>query len=319
MGRVLLFSMACSCAALLIAGCSSDEPTTPASYVPDKAHGEYLVKYVAGCGDCHTQRGPTGAPMENLAYAGGVRFALGPLGVVYTANITPDSTSGIGAWTDEEIITAIRTGAVPHDHEGGAANHDTILFPLMPYSLYSHMSDSDVKDVVAYLRSVTPVSNVVPPDSIPEAARVKWAAQSGIPDGSVNSAQTQRGKYLVTLACADCHTQPAATLQNPTAEGLDMTKFMAGGREFESIGGKPIQSRNLTPDPTTGLGDWRDAQIDSAFAFGFDDEGKGLCPPMPWQNFMSMNKTDRDAIVAYLRSIPAVVNDVPEKDFDCPH
>jgi len=314
MGRVLLFGIAC--AALLMAGCSSDEPTKPADYVPDKAHGEYLVKYVAGCGDCHTQMDAMGAPVEALAYAGGVRFALGDLGTVYSANITPDSADGIGAWTDAEIITAIRTGAAPMK---GGNMHDSILFPLMPYSLYSHLTDNDVKDIVAYLRSLTPVSNVVPPDSIPPFARVKWSAQTGIPDGSVNSEQTQRGKYLVTLACADCHTQPAATLQNPAAQGLDMTKFMAGGRAFESIGGKPIFSRNLTPDPTTGLGDWRAAQIDSAFAFGYDDEGKGLCPPMPWQNFMSMSKTDRDAIVAYLRSIPAIVNDVPEKDFDCPH
>ncbi|HVZ38907.1 MAG TPA: c-type cytochrome [Candidatus Kapabacteria bacterium] len=312
---------ACAVALCALAACKSDSGTNPPATTGDKTHGEYLVKNVAVCGDCHTQRGMTGLPIDSLTMAGGVAFSIPSLGTVYSRNLTSDSTHGIGAWTDQQIITAIRTGIAPmHMHNGVAM--DSVLFPVMPYWLYGYLTDSDVKDIVAYLRTLKAVSYDPPMDTIPAVARVTWPKQAGIPDATTNDATTQRGKYLVTIAaCIDCHTIPAATATNPLAPGINTSLFLAGGRPFETIEpGRLIMSKNITPDVATGIGSWTSSQIDSAFAFGWDDEHRALCPPMPWQAFNGMTSTDRAAIVAYLRGIPAVNNAVPEDTtLHCPH
>lgn len=295
-----------------------DEDTTtnpPGSNTGDKVRGKYLVENVAACADCHSQRNQMGQVIDSLAFAGGVEFAIPGLGSVYSANITPDSSEGIGAWTDEQIITAIRVGRAPVHSHAGVPSADSILFPVMPYWIYAHLTDADVKDIVAYLRSIKAVRNEVAEGTIPPQARMLWSKQTGIPDATPNNAQTQRGKYLVTIACIDCHTPPAATQQNPLAQGLNMSLFMAGGRPFG-----PVASQNITPDNATGIGTWTPAQIDSAFAFGWTPEHEAICPPMPWMAYNGMTKSDRDAIVAYLRGIPAINNLVPrDTSIHCPH
>lgn len=314
--RLLVLTAFC---AMLCAMASCSDDATPATYTPSKTHGEYLVKSVSGCGDCHTPHNQNGS-IDSLSFAGGEPFVLGALGTVYARNITPDSATGIGSWTDDQIITAIRTGvAARHIRSNGQVVADS-LFPVMPYLLYAYMTDNDVKDIVAFLRTLPAIRFHPPDDTV--AARPLWSKQQGIPDGSVNSDQTKRGKYLVTIAgCIDCHTKPSATPANPFAEGYDMSNFLGGGVTWYSIGGVPIKSPNLSSDKATGLGNWRASQIDSAFALGWDDEGKALCPPMPWRTYQNMTKADCDAIVAYLQSIPAVSNEVEEKDpsFVCPH
>jgi mono/diheme cytochrome c family protein len=324
MGRKLtLYFIILSAIALgTFAACKNDDGTTqpPVTTTGDKAHGKYLVENVAVCGDCHSQRNQFGQVIDSLAFAGGVEFAIPGIGDVYSRNITPDSVDGIGAWTDQQIIDAIRTGKAPGTMHG-VADPDSMLFPVMPYWLYGYLTDTDVKDIVAYLRSVKAVRFEPEEDSL-AVPRVTWTKQAGIPDAAPNNTETQRGKYLVTIAgCIDCHTVPAATTSNPFAQGVNLSMFLAGGRPFETIEpGKMIFSANLTPDHATGLGDWTPAQIDSAFAYGWDDEHRALCPPMPWQAFMGMTTTDRNAIVAYLRGIPAVVNNVPEDStLHCPH
>ena len=313
-------SVLCVIALGVFAACKDDDTTTnPTPNTGDKVHGEYLVQHVAVCGDCHTQRNQMGQPIDSLAFAGGEAFAIPQLGTVYSANITPDSVNGIGKWTDQQIIDAIRTGSAPA-HSGMA---DSVLFPVMPYWLYGYLTDQDAKDIVAYLRSLKAVRYAVPESTIPAAAYTKWAKQAGIPDASPSTTQTQRGKYLVTLAgCIDCHTVPAATATNPLAQGVNMSLFLAGGRQFPAPAdpGKFIYSLNITPDHNTGIGEWTPTQIDSAIAYGWDDEHRPLCPPMPWQAFQGMSKDDRNAIVAYIRAIPAISNVVPEDTtIHCPH
>jgi len=325
MGRkfTLCFIALMAIALCTFVACKNDTTTQPPTTTTgDKVHGEYLVKHVMVCADCHSQRNQFGQGIDSLAFAGGTEFAIPSLGSVYSRNITPDSTYGIGKWTDAQIIAAIRTGTAPL-HPGASAG-DSVLFPVMPYWLYGSMTDSDAKDVVAYLRSLKAVSLANRPDGIPAQVRVKWAQQTGIPDATPNNTQTQRGKYLVTMAgCIDCHTVPAATQTNPTAQGVNMSMFLAGGRPFEAPGDptKSVFSKNITPDQNTGIGTWTPTQIDSAIAYGWDDEKKPLCPPMPWQAFNGMAKADRDAIIAYIRGIPAVVNEVMENDSTtiCPH
>jgi len=325
MGRkfTLCFTALTALALGTFVSCKNDSTTQPPTTTTgDKVHGEYLVQHVAVCADCHSQRNQFGQMIDSLAFAGGVGFAIPGLGTVYSRNITPDSVNGIGKWTDQQIIDAIRTGRASGHLHNGVADADTTLFPVMPYWLYGYLTDSDAKDIVAYLRSLKASRFAPAEDGIPAQARVIWAKQSGIPDATPNNTQTQRGKYLVTIAgCIDCHTVPAATQANPLAQGVNMSMFLAGGRPFDAIdSGKFVYSANLTPDHATGLGDWTAVQIDSAFAYGWDDEHRALCPPMPWQAFNGMAKTDRDAIVAYLRGIPAIVNAVPEDStIHCPH
>jgi mono/diheme cytochrome c family protein len=115
----------------------------------------------------------------------------------------------------------------------------------------------------------------------------------------------QRGDYLVNAlaACGHCHT----SLKDGKP---DMDKLMAGGNEFKGKG-VVIYARNLTPDPDTGLGKWKDKQIIRAIRDGINNKGDELLPPMPYGNYRMITDRDISAIVAYLRSLKPVVNKVP--------
>lgn len=117
----------------------------------------------------------------------------------------------------------------------------------------------------------------------------------------------ERGKYLVNLAgCNDCHT-PGYFLGKP-----DMTRYLGGSDVgFELPGLGVFHGPNLTPDKTTGLGGWTDAQIVKALQSGMRPDGRMLAPIMPWHAFAKLTRPDVDSIVAFLRSIPAVQNKVP--------
>lgn len=116
------------------------------------ARGRYLV-VIAGCSDCHTPGALLGAP-DMKRYLGGsdVGFAIPGQGVFVGQNLTPDKETGIGSWTSEQIIAAIRTGKTP---EGKGLN------PVMPYAAFSHLTDDDAQAIAAYLKSLPPVSNKV--------------------------------------------------------------------------------------------------------------------------------------------------------------
>lgn len=146
-----------------------------------EALGEHLV-IIAGCNDCHTpkkmtERGPvldssrwlSGHPAEmpgidfdrvevqkrGLAMTADLTEWIGPWGVSYAANLTPDGT-GIGNWTEEQFFTALREGK-----SKGIASARTLL-PPMPWEMYKHMTDVEIKAVFAYLKSLKPVNNLVP-------------------------------------------------------------------------------------------------------------------------------------------------------------
>lgn len=117
----------------------------------------------------------------------------------------------------------------------------------------------------------------------------------------------ERGKYLVGIAgCNDCHT-PGYFLGKP-----DMGRYLGGSEVgFEIPGLGVFHGPNLTPDKDTGLGGWTDEQIITAIAEGKRPDGRELAPSMPWRAFASLTPDDRKAVVAFLRSIPAVSNKVP--------
>jgi mono/diheme cytochrome c family protein len=115
--------------------------------------GKYLVT-LGGCHDCHTPGYFLGKPDMNR-YLGGseVGFEIPGLGVFYGPNLTPDKDTGLGNWTDEQIIAAIRTGKRPDGRE---------LVPVMPWHAFAALTDEDVRAMVAFLRTIKPVANKVP-------------------------------------------------------------------------------------------------------------------------------------------------------------
>jgi mono/diheme cytochrome c family protein len=124
---------------------------------------------------------------------------------------------------------------------------------------------------------------------------------------SAEDLQTERGKYLVTIAgCNDCHT-PGYFLGKP-----DFSRTLAGSDVGFAVPGVGVfVGRNLTPDKETGLGGWTDDQIISAMTAGIRPDKRRLAPVMPWQGLAHLSSEDAHAIVAYLRSIPPVRNAIP--------
>jgi mono/diheme cytochrome c family protein len=114
------------------------------------ARGRYLVT-IAGCSDCHTPGALIGAP-DMKRYLGGsdVGFSIPGQGVFIGENLTPDKETGIGSWTSDEIVTAIRMGKRP---DGGD------LSPVMPYAAFSHLTDEDSQAIAAFLKSLPAVMN----------------------------------------------------------------------------------------------------------------------------------------------------------------
>jgi mono/diheme cytochrome c family protein len=112
--------------------------------------GHYLVT-IAGCSDCHTPGALLGSP-DMKRYLGGsdVGFAIPGAGVFVGQNLTPDKETGLGKWTDGQIIAALRTGKTPEGRE---------LSPVMPYPALSHLSDADAQAMVAFLKSLPAVSH----------------------------------------------------------------------------------------------------------------------------------------------------------------
>ena len=114
--------------------------------------GKYLMNSIVACGNCHTPKGPSGRALADQELAGGGVFDA-PVFHAVSPNITPDKETGIGNWTDEQIAAAITTGVRPDGR---------ILAPIMPWRSFAKMTKSDVDALVAFLRSLPPVSNKVP-------------------------------------------------------------------------------------------------------------------------------------------------------------
>jgi mono/diheme cytochrome c family protein len=263
--------------------------------------GEYLMNGALGCANCHTPRAPDMSFQPGMDLAGGFVIDESPAFKAVAANITPDPETGIGTWTDEEIITAIREGKDPEGE---------IIFPPMAVPTYNLMSDDDVKAVVAYLRTVEPVHNEVAESewNIPQQA---MPPAKGLP-APPKSDKVAYGGYIVNALahCFECHT--------PMGEnGIpDMANRMgAGGFEIRLAPEMTVMTANITPDPETGIGNWSDEDIIKAMTKAVDPDGQKLSPPMPFPFFSNMTQEDLEAVVAYLRTIPPVVHKVERTAF----
>jgi mono/diheme cytochrome c family protein len=248
--------------------------------------GAHLMGSIVACGNCHTMQGPT-APVAGRELAGGTRFDEPPF-TAYAPNITPDRETGIGNWTDAQIIAAIREGRRPDG---------SLIGPPMPIEVYRGMSDRDVQAIVAYLRKVKPIRNAVPKSvyriTLPDSYGPPVAHVAEVP-------KTDRLAYGAYLAgplghCIVCHT--------PMVKGQrDFSRIGAGGPPIAGPDG-PVVPPNITPDRQHGIGDWSDAQIKRAITQGLDPHERQLSPPMAYRYYARIRPPDLDAIVAYLRSL----------------
>ena len=115
-----------------------------------------------------------------------------------------------------------------------------------------------------------------------------------------------RGRYLVTIMdCAGCHT-PGALAGQP-----DPNRYLAGSNIGFGFPGGVVYPPNLTPDPETGLGKWSDGEIIRAFRHGQSRDGRPLVPIMPWPSYAAITESDAQAVVAFLRTVPAVRHQAP--------
>jgi mono/diheme cytochrome c family protein len=271
--------------------------------------GRYLAINVLQCVDCHSERdwnlygGPPVEPvgagrscMTHETVAAGVNVGQENFpGKLCIRNITPDVETGIGGWTDGEIIRAVREGV---DHKGEG------LFPIMPYFIYKYVSDADMEAVVAYLRSMQPVQSVRPERQIdfPLNLMVKTfpeplAGPVLAPDSSDTIAY---GEYLSTIArCEFCHTP-----RNPNSmDGFEDRRF-AGGMPFH-LNGRVMYTMNLTPHED-GLGNWTREQFIQLFKnrsepFPVPYDGNTL---MNWSAFAGMTAADLGALYDFFMTLP---------------
>jgi mono/diheme cytochrome c family protein len=229
-------------------------------------------------------------------------------GAIATMNITQDSLHGIGAWTDGELYFYLRR----------AVRRDGHFNPIM--GGYSLMADSDIKAVVAWLRSDDPSLASAPQEYPPNNFNflVKFLSNIGafksppLPAAAVvvpdSSDQIAFGRYLANglFACFACHSADFKTMntQVPELSG----GFYGGGNPMLNYDGELVPSANLTMDKETGLGNWTKEQFREATKYGKNPKGGPLYYPM----FPHTTLTDGevDAMWAYLQTVPVLKNQV---------
>ena len=257
------------------------------------ARGAYL--FAAGdCAACHTD-----TPEGSVPLAGG-RALKTEFGTFYGPNITPDPEHGIGRWSLADFRHALRYG------EGKAGEY---LYPVFPYAAFTGMSDEDIADLYAYLKTVTPSTQPNKPHELAFPYgfrplllgwRMIYLRLGPLAPLAGESGEWNRGRYLVEALghCQECHT-PRDILG-----GLDPTRAFAGNPE----GPDGLKAPNITPDRETGIGEWSLDEIAEVLKSGltptFDSVGSGMGEVVTAT--AKLTDADRHAIAVYVKSLPAM-------------
>ena len=268
-----------SIAVFLIAGVARAE--TPIE------RGSYLVNTIMTCGNCHSPKGPPDV-IAGKDFSGGLSWDEPPFKVT-ASNITPDKDTGIGNWNDADVKKLLRTGLRPSGIP---------IASIMPTGFYDIISDDDMDAIVAYLRTIKPVSNKVPDPIYRMAASPQVFPGAEQPYTPAMLGDTmKRGFYLATIGhCMECHT-PMVKGRHDWAADLGR-----GGFEFPGPWGVSV-SRNITSSKSKGIGDWTAAEIKRAIIQGIDKEGNKLKPPMGYAYYAHMNDADLDAVIGWVRTL----------------
>jgi len=268
--------------------------------------GAYIAK-AAGCAVCHTAIGPTGPALDKV-FAGGLEMP-DKAGTWRTPNITPDKSSGIGSWTDDQIAAAIRDGVRPDG---------TGLYAIMPFMNYQRMTDTDVKALVAFLRTVKPVQNVVLPNKGLKMMTGPAPASDDVKAARAGDAEdpAKRGAYLASIMlCSHCHFTPDPATFAPA--GPD--KMFSGGlpMELPMLGSGTLYTPNITSDPETGIGKWTEDQLFAVIKTMTKPDGKRIQGPMLFLQAQWAQLDDKDlrAVAAFVHQLPPVKHKVPDSTF----
>ncbi len=258
----------------------------------DVSEGKRLTTLV--CGVCHydpTTEKLTGVHMVDIPDI---------LGTVISSNITNHPEKGIGTYTDKELATVIRTG-IARDGR------------LIPFMQRPNMSDDDLLNIIAYLRSDDPMVNGSESDpgktkysrigkmAIGSSKPTDWNQGIERPDRSDKLAF---GKYLIdNLACYDCHSKSFAKVDKINIE--KSKGFMGGGNKMLNKNGDKVITPNLTPHET-GIAGWTEEDFAKAVTQGISKNNRILAYPMP--SYADLTEKEISAIFAYLQSIPPIKN-----------
>ena len=262
--------------ALLISPASLFSQAYPLEKV---ARGQYIFSVEGGCG-CHN---PQGEPRN----VGGNKRE-NPYVLVFSPNLTPDPETGIGSWTDKQVIDAFRLGTRP-DGKQLSMGH--------PYYYFSGMADEDAEALIAYLRSLPAVKRAYPPRQVKKAVPVYDLPS---PPAAAPASGAERGKYLVQHVgkCNYCHGSP---YENPP----DMSKYLAGRRDPTRL------QPNITPDPETGIGTWSVDDIVKFLRTGIRPDGSkagSIMANLIRDGFKNITEEDARLMAQYLKSVPPVKN-----------
>jgi cytochrome c553 len=270
------------------------------------AKGKYLVDNVCGCLGCHSKIDDSkpGDFFVPGTEGQGRDFGEIPNYPIHirARNITPDKATGIGDWTDGEIVRAMREGV---SRDGSA------LFPQMPYQTYAKtLSDEDALAIVAYLRTLKPINNNPGKTQVnfPVSMFIRAVPQpleKSPPPAPPVSDKMARGNWLITTAsCHDCHDGMTDHMEPIPG------KELAGGAKFPLTGDKYVVVPNITSDKATGIGAYSDDDLKRVFEEGKGKDGRDLFM-MPWSYYKGMTPEDKDALFAALRAVKPVANVVP--------
>jgi len=253
--------------------------------------GKYLAT-AADCAACHTAQG--GKP-----FAGGYPV-VSPLGTIYSTNITPSKSAGIGDYSEADFARALRDGV----RRDGAH-----LYPAMPYTDYARLTDKDVHALFVYFHNgVEAVDTPAKQTALkfPFNIRLSMAAwnvlylknKPFVPD-STKSAQVNRGAYLVNSLehCAACHTP------------RDVLMGQRGGNAFAGGSLGSWYAPNISSDPVSGIGGWSDQNLTQYLRTGFVAGKAQAAGPMAEaidHSLQYLSDPDMAAIVAYLKQTKPV-------------
>lgn len=256
--------------------------------------GEYLSR-AGDCAACHTA--PGGKP-----FAGGLKMTT-PVGAIFSSNITPDKTSGIGDYSEEDFSKALRQGIAKDGHH---------LYPAMPYPSFSKLTDNDVHDLYLYfIHQVPAVAQSNKRSDIPFPLNMRWPLavwnsvfleKQPYYSDPKQTADWNRGAYLVQGLghCGSCHTPRGIGYEE---KALDQTSsdYLAGG----TLEG--WHAPNLRGDATTGLGQWNEAEITQFLQSGHTERSAafGSMVAVIQDSTQYLTDGDRQAIAVYLKSLPA--------------
>ena len=261
--------------------------------------GKYLVD-AGDCVACHTAD-------KSKPFAGG-RAIPTPFGTIFSANITPDRDTGIGAWSEDDFYRALHEGRGPHGER---------LYPAFPYPYFTKMSRDDVNAIRAYLMRIEPVSNSPPRNRLPwpinqRGSMAGWDGVFFTPGQFVanpqKSAEWNRGAYLVEGPghCGACHTAK---------------NVFGADKSGEALQGGLIQNwtaPKLVDDDRDGLGRWSNDDIVEYLKTGRNKHSgaTGLMAEVIVNSTSKLTDSDLAAIATYLKDIPAngdVITAVPDQ------